>query len=522
MFQMIRKGCFVLGIIMLMPTLIWANSHQINRMSNVKDSIPVEFYFSDFDKNLDSLMQIWWVQESIGSDSMISVLADDVLPFVPELHDSIYINRLEKIPSLVNLTYNNVVRGYIHTYTIRQRSKLEVMLGLTDYYFPMFEEIFDLYGMPLELKYLAVIESALNPNAVSRVGATGIWQFMLPTGRQYKLQVNTFIDERRDPVAATHAAAKFLKDLYAIYNDWVLALAAYNCGPGNVNKAIRRSGGKTSYWDIYPYLPRETRGYVPAYIGATYAMNYYKEHNIKPRLINVPPASDTIMVNRNVNLAQVSEVLDIPLQLLRDLNPQYRREILPGNSAPCPLRLPALYATKFIDMEDVIYNHKADLYLSNSFRVIEPQKTSTGSSSVNTAGKDKIVHTIRRNETLGSIANKYGVSVSNLQSWNNLSGTRIVEGKKLVIYTNPKAAPAKQTTTNVESTEQAATVGSAQSTTKTATSEGNVIYHTVKKGETIWGIAQLYNGVTDQDILKWNNLSKNSKIMPGQKLKIIH
>jgi len=326
---------------------------------------------------------------------------------------------------------------------MRKRDQMEVMLGLKEYYFPMFEEIFDLYGLPFELKYLAVIESALNPRARSRVGATGIWQFMLATGRMYKLQVNTFVDERRDPVASTHAAAKFLKDLYGIYNDWVLALAAYNCGPGNVNKAIRRSGGKTSYWEIYPYLPRETRGYVPLYIGATYAMNYYKEHNLTPRYIDVLPVSDTVMVRKNVNLAQISEVLGIPLQQLRDYNPQYSREIIPGNSAPCSLRLPAAYATKYIDMEDEITNYKANIYLSNSFRTIEPSGVSNTGNTVNTAGKDRIVHTIRSGENLGSIAQKYKVTVNNLKDWNNLTSSRIVAGKKIVVYTSKPAQSKK-------------------------------------------------------------------------------
>jgi len=493
---------------LLTPLMLWANE-PVSKGGSINDSIPVEIFYSNFDRNLDSLMRIWYVQESIGSDTLISEMAVDVSPFVPELHDSIYIQRLQKIPSVVNLTYNNIVRSYIHVYTIRKRNQLEVMLGLKDYYFPMFEEIFDLYGLPLELTYLAVIESALNPRAVSRVGATGIWQFMLSTGRMYKLQVNTFVDERRDPVASTHAAAKFLKDLYGIYNDWVLAIAAYNCGPGNVNKAIRRSGGKTSYWDIYPYLPRETRGYVPAYIGATYAMNYYREHNLTPRYIDVPQVSDTVMVSRNVNLAQVSEVLDIPLQLMRDLNPQYRREILPGNTAPYPLRLPASYVTRYIDLEDSICRHKANVYLSNSFRTIEPSGTSA-SKTANTAGKDRIVHTIRSGESLSSIALKYGVSVNNLKDWNDLSSSRIIEGKKLVVYTNKPA-----------NTTSAKTENQAGSPPVVASANGNVIYHTVKSGDTVWGIAQLYQGVSDSDILKWNNLSRNSKIQPGMKLKII-
>jgi len=439
MFQQMIKILYVAaGLILLMPEALIAHKPEVVD-KNVKDSIPAELFFTNFDRNLDSLMRIWYVQESIGSDTLLSEIAVDELSFVTELHDSIYIRRLQKIPSLVNLTYNNVVRSCIHVYTMRKRDQMEVMLGLKEYYFPMFEEIFDLYGLPFELKYLAVIESALNPRARSRVGATGIWQFMLTTGRLYKLQVNTFIDERRDPVAATHAAAKYLKDLYGVYNDWVLALAAYNCGAGNVNKAIRRSGGKTSYWEIYPYLPRETRGYVPLYIGATYAMNYYREHNLTPRYIDVLPVSDTVMVNRNVNLAQVSEVLGIPLQQLRDFNPQYSREILPGNSAPCPLRLPAAYAAKYIDMEDSICKYKANVYLSNSFRTIEPSGISA-KSTANTAGKNRIVHTILSGENLGSIAQKYKVSVNNLKDWNNLSSSRIIAGKKLVVYTSKPAS----------------------------------------------------------------------------------
>jgi membrane-bound lytic murein transglycosylase D len=500
----------VAGLILLMPAMVWANKPKLAKdAKDINDSIPAELFYSNFDKNLDSLMQIWYVQESIGSDTLISEMAEDELSFVPEFHDSIYIQRLRKIPSIVNLTYNNIVRNYIHVYT-RKRDKLEVMLGLKDYYFPMFEEVLDLYGLPLELEYLAVIESALNPRAVSRVGATGMWQFMLGTGKMYKLQVNSFIDERRDPLAATHAAAKFLKDLYNIYNDWVLVIAAYNCGPGNVNKAIRRSGGKTSYWDIYPYLPRETRGYVPAYIGATYAMNYYKEHNLTPRYIDIPPVSDTVMVNKNINLAQVSEVLDIPLQLLRDLNPQYRREILPGNTAPCALRLPVAYATRYIDLEDSIGRYKANIYLSNSFRTIEPAGR-TGRYTANADGKDRIVHAIRSGETLGSIAMKYGVSTNNLRDWNDLSSTKIVAGKKLIVYTKKPIKEQSPKTRNDESLSSAVV----------ASANGSFTYHTVKSGDTVWGIAQLYQGVSDSDILKWNNLSRNSKIKPGMKLKIM-
>jgi membrane-bound lytic murein transglycosylase D len=509
--DMLQKICTVIALLLFIPAILQANKPESTINQNTNDTIPSELIYSNFDKNLDSLMRIWYVQESIGSDTLISEIAEDNLSFIPELHDSIYIQRLRKIPSSVNLSYNNIVRNYIHAYTLRKREQLEVMLGLKEYYFPMFEEILDLYGLPLELCYLAVIESALNPRAVSRVGATGIWQFMLTTGRVYKLKINTFVDERRDPCAATHAAARYLKDLYHIYNDWVLAIAAYNCGAGNVNKAIRRSGRKTSYWDIYPYLPRETRGYVPAYIGATYAMTYYKEHNLTPRDIELPTVSDTVMVSRNINLAQVSEVLNIPLQLLRDLNPQYRREILPGNTAPQALRLPASFATKYIDMEDSICRHKANVYLSNTFRINEPAGRSTVAyNTAGTAGKNRILHTIHGGETLGSIAMQYGVSTNNLRYWNDLSSSSIIAGKKLVIYTSKSAAETAKIEKNSPLPAPVTLAG------------GNITYHTVKSGDTVWDIARMYQGISDSDILKWNNLTRNSKIKPGMKLIIMH
>jgi membrane-bound lytic murein transglycosylase D len=242
-------------------------------------------------------------------------------------------------------------------------------------------------------------------------------------------------------------------------------------------------------------------------------MNYYREHNLTPRTINVPPVSDTVTVKRNVNLAQVSEVLDIPLPLLRDLNPQYLREILPGNTTPCPLRLPATYATKFIDMEDSIYKHKANIYLSNSFRVIEPASGRSGGSTAGTAGKDRIEHTIRSGETLGGIAMKYGVNTRSLQDWNNISGTRIVAGKKLIVYTNQPAVAASSAGT--------AALAASKPIQAVASANGNVTYYTVKSGDTVWDIARKYQGITDSDILKWNNLSRTSKIQPGMKLIIM-
>ena len=268
------------------------------------------------ERDLDSLLNNWFIRMSasgneIGpSDSTIT-----------EFSDSVYIDRLGRINSVITLPYNTIIRNHIHVYTGRKLDRFQVMLGLQDYYFPMIEDIFDSYGLPVELKYMAVIESALNPNAVSRVGATGLWQFMYSTGRMYGLTINSVVDERRDPVKATHAAARYLKDLYGIYNDWILVIAAYNCGPGNVNKAIRRSGNRKDYWEIYYRLPRETRGYIPAYVAATYAMNYYRDHNITPLQISMPLSVDTVMVSHDVHLEQIAAVLELPVGELRALNP---------------------------------------------------------------------------------------------------------------------------------------------------------------------------------------------------------
>ena len=255
-------------------------------------------------RDLDSLVSTWYVKMAMKENP--DILTDDTIAL--EYPDSVYINRLSKINSIINLPYNNIIKNHIHVYTIRQREKFCAVLGLKDYYFPMIEDIFDSYGLPAELKYMAVIESALNVNAVSRMGATGLWQFMYSTGRMYGLTINSVVDERRDPVKATHAAAKYIKDLYNIYNDWTLVIAAYNCGPGNVNKAIRRSGNKKDYWDIFYRLPRETRGYMPMYIAAAYAVTYSPEHNLRPLPLNIPVSTDTIMVNKDIHLSRFRQL----------------------------------------------------------------------------------------------------------------------------------------------------------------------------------------------------------------------
>lgn len=283
----------------------------------------------------------------------------------PSYPTEVFIDRLSRMPTVMEMAHNNVVQNFIDRYCTRLRGTISYMLGASNFYIPIFEEALEAYQIPLELKYLPVIESALNPRAVSRVGATGLWQFMLATGKQYNLKINSLVDERRDPIKASYAAAHLLSDLYKVFGDWNLVIAAYNCGPGNVSKAIQRSGGSKDYWHIYPYLPRETRGYVPAFIAANYMMTYYSLHNICPMGSRLPAQTDTIMITRRLHLEQVSNVLGIDLEMLRALNPMYRHDIIPGDTEPYALRLPQADVNRFIEMEDAIYNYRASELLTN-------------------------------------------------------------------------------------------------------------------------------------------------------------
>lgn len=463
------------------------------QQATLADSMTFESEGNSFDKNLGLLMNSWYQSDPMDIDSITAALSTDSISFATEENDSVYIDRLARIPSLINLTYNNIVREAIKVYTIKNKTKLEAIMGLKDYYFPIFEEIFDQYGIPLELRYLAVIESGLNPRAVSKAGASGMWQFMLSTGRLYKLDITSFVDQRFDPIVATQAAAKFMKDLYSVYNDWTLVLAAYNCGPGNVNKAIRRSGGKTTYWEIYPYLPRETRSYVPLFIGATYAMTYYKEHNITPRFINTPVATDTIMLTRDVHFGQIAEVLKIPIEQIRDLNLMYKRDLIPGKSTPSPFYLPVEYSGEFIDLEDSIFNYKPEVYFTNNFKLVNPSGSSPSYLRGSAASGTHFTHIVKEGENLGGIASRYKVTVANLRNWNGISGSIIKIGQKIAIYGKE--------------------VNTAQ-----ASADG-YIYHKVQKGETVSHIAGEY-GVSTAGLLKLNGLTSTSVIKVGQTLKI--
>ena len=473
-------------------------------------------------RDLDSLLNTWYVNIALRNTPL--EFSED--PTVLEYPDSVYIDRLSKINYFIELPYNNIIRNHIHVYTVRQRDRFGAVLGLVDYYFPMFEDIFDSYGLPTELKYIAIIESALNANAVSRVRATGLWQFMASTGRMYGLTINSIIDERRDPIKSTDAAARYLRDLYKIYNDWGLAIAAYNCGPGNVNRAIRRSGNRKDYWEIYYNLPRETRGFIPQYIAAVYAVNYYKEHNINPLPISFPLAVDTVMVNRDIHLAQISEVMDIPFGELRTLNPQYLTGLIPGSSRPYALILPMTHIGDFIDMSDSIRSYRAATYLNRSTQIANPTQSSA-SQPVNVSGRTQLVYTVKSGDNLGFIADWYRVRLSDLRAWNNIYNNTIRVGQRITVYVDPQQSDyfSRVNTMTFEEKQnmrgrtipanERPAAAAAQSET-----DGEYIVHIVRQGDTIWNIVRMYDNVTSAEILALNNISDPSRIQVGQRLRI--
>ena len=376
-----------------------------------------------------------------------------------------YIERLRRIPSVMELAYNGIVQKFIDRYSGRLRYSVSYMLGAANFYFPIFEEALEAYQLPLELKYLPIIESALNPKAVSRVGAAGLWQFMPATGKQYGLDLNSLVDERRDPTKSSYAAARYLRDLYKIFGDWNLVIAAYNCGPENINKAIHRAkaaAGITDdsndsrvkdYWQIYPYLPAETRGYVPAFIAANYIMTYYCEHNICPMTTRLPAQSDTVMVSRDVHLEQIAGVIGTDIDMLRSLNPEYRRDIVPGNTKPYPIKMPMADTGKFIDNEDSIYHYRAtelltkravvdvndnvptysrsrSSYSRRSGRYSRRTARNARSRRSSSSGRSSSV-TIQRGQTLSQIAKRNGTTVAKLRQLNGIKGNNIQAGKKL-------------------------------------------------------------------------------------------
>lgn len=548
-----RKRLFIAGFILggIVPIFGQVHKNELSIKNTITDkelTVP-----EDIERNFDQLL-VNWKKEIKPSSSCTSNFDTDVA-----YHDSVYIKRLYSLPTEMELVYNPIVRSYIDMYTGRMRRSVEYFLGKSDYYFPIFEQALDKYGLPLELKYLPIIESALNPTIASRVGATGLWQFMIGTGKMYDLEVNTLVDERRDPLKSTDAAARYLKDLYGIYGDWNLVIAAYNCGPGNVNKAIKRSGGQSDYWTIYPYLPKETRGYVPAFIAAAYVMNYYPAHNICPFEYKYTHSTDTIVVDKQLHLQQVSEYLNVSLDELRTLNPQYKKDIVPGEFKSYVLKLPSINVSDFEIQKDSIFAYKATEFLSHR-KVVNP----SGYNEKTTVGSTK--YKVRRGDNLLSIANKFGTTRAQIKQWNGLKTNRLRAGQILAVSSGKTV----ETETSRETTDQP-TQNIAQATNNSNSSSNllsdyfskmqeqgadpdplpstesesdlsvvensevknaeqidntrrdiqgaQTIYHKVRIGETLSQIASKYN-VDRADISSWNNL-KTSVPKVGQRL-VIH
>jgi len=501
---------------------------EVNRLDSVKSILADPFPDDNLDNilsdKLDSMVNTWYVQNAYAVDSL-----EKACSYVEqnEIPDSVYISRLQNLDSYVPLPYNESVKKFINFYLNKRRGQVSIMMGLTNYYFPLFEEALAKYNLPAELKYLPIIESALNPRIVSRAGASGLWQFMYGTAKMYGLEINSYIDERNDPIKSTDAAARYLRDLYAIYGDWHIVIAAYNCGPGNVNKAVRRSGGKQSYWEIYSKLPKETRGYIPIFIAATYVMNHAKEHNLVPIQPSFKLLTDTIIVNSYVNFEQIAANLDIPVLEIRQLNPQYKRDIIPAKAdKPYVLKLPIDKISPFIDNETQIFAYNRDKYFPNN--QIALIKEVVGKSNYNTEGKKKIVYTVQSGDSPGKIAGRFRISTSNLVAWNNIRHNLIRTGQKLTIYVNgntpetlAKAEPAKAKpeVSKVEPSSENIPL-QLQSISAESALNGEYTVYTVRSGDSLYTIAKQFAGVSDLEIKLLNKIKNARSLVPGQKLKI--
>ena len=445
------KKTFLIAAAMMfcMPSIMSAQNDDTEIIVTDEEGNEEEFEVPEaMTYELDSLLNLYNAKTYLKPDNNCNM--SDVNPVYDK---DTYKQRLHRMPTIIEMPYNEVVQQFIDRYSGRLRRSVSYMLGAQNFYIPIFEQALETYGLPLELKYLPVIESALNPKAVSRVGATGLWQFMVTTGKQYGLEVNSMVDERCDPVKSSYAAANYLSDLYKIFGDWNLVIAAYNCGPDNINKAIHRANGAKDYWEIYPYLPKETRGYVPAFIAANYIMNYYCDHNICPMVTELPIKTDTVVVNKDLHLEQIAQVLNINIQHLRSLNPQYRRDIVNGLNKPMTVRLPSSLVGPFIDQEDSIYNFKTDelllkrsvvevnqeepkvsrhSYHSSRHRSSATRSRSRKSRSRKSKRGGRNV-TIKSGDTLSEIAERNHTTVAKLRKLNKISGNHIRAGKKLKV-----------------------------------------------------------------------------------------
>ena len=472
----------------------------------------------------DSLLSLWYVHKSMLKGDTVSFNMDSV-HFRSSVTDKEYLQRLADMNSFITLPFNETVRNYIILYSEKMPTKMSSMLALSQYYFPIFEEIFDRYGLPKELKYMAVIESAFNPVAVSRAGAKGMWQFMYNTAKMYGLTINSFVDVRPDPVKSADAAARYMRDAYRIFGDWNLAISSYNCGSGNVNKAMRRSGSR-EFWPVYNYLPRETRGYVPAFVGAMYAFTYYREHGLVPETDSMPVQVDTFHIRRMLHFQQVSALTGVSVEMLKKLNPQYVHDIVPGTAKEeYVLRLPYQYTSKFIENEDSVYAYNAKEYFSPA--------TLQNIAVSGSASSQRIAYKVKSGDYLGRIASRYHVTVKQIMEWNHLRNTNLRVGQVLYIYGKFNGPVAQSSGASSKSSAASSSKGSASSDGATLASskgsaatpppadsaaEGTYTVYVVKSGDSLYRISQDYPGVSADDIMKFNGIGTD--IRPGMKLKI--
>ena len=505
-------------------SLIAAGTKSLDSLkANPADTILIDNLDNILSDRLDSMVNTWYVQNAFPVDSLKKACAADTLQ--KDLPDSVYIKRLQNLDSYIPLPYNESVKKFINFYFSRRRGMVSIMMGLTNYYFPLFEETLARYDLPAELKYLPIIESALNPRIVSRAGASGLWQFMHGTAKMYGLEINSYIDERNDPIKSTDAAARYLKDLYAIYGDWHVVIAAYNCGPGNINKAVRRSGGKQGYWEIYSKLPRETRGYIPIFIAANYVMNYAKEHSLSPVNPTFKILTDTLVINSYLNFEQIASVLNIPITEIRQLNPQYKRDIIPAKpDKHFVLKLPIDKISPFIDSQTQIFAYNRDKYFPNN--QIVPIKGDPGSRYFDTEGKKKIYYTVKTGDNPRAIAKKYKVGSSLLCEWNNIRHNKVKVGQKLAIYIDDKSADTKKGSKSAKNeilkvkASREIVQKPEESITGKSTLAEEFTYYVVRPGDSLYTIAKQFAGVSDTEIKLLNNIKNAKGLTIGQKLKI--
>ena len=489
---------------------------------------------------MDSLLNVWYVKRDLASqNSVLSKLTDDTTKY--DNNDSLIFKRLTQIETPIQIAYNDKVKRFIELYSVQRQRSSSVILGLAQYYYPWMKAIFDKYNLPEELVYITIIESALNPTAVSPAGATGIWQFMYGTGKLYGLEVTSYVDDRRDPYKATDAAARHFRDLYNIFGDWGLAISAYNCGAGNVRKAIQRSGGKTDFWSVCKFLPRETQNYFPAFIGAMYMMTYHNLYGIQPAKISIPCDVDTLMINNETHFMQIANVLDINYDEIKALNPQYKKDIIPAFNKPMPVRLRNNDVLHYIALIDSVPKYNYDTYFNPT------RDLNTVAATNNTLSDDGMMivqrtpnkyHTVKKGETLGKIAAKYGTSVNNIKSMNHLRNTSLRIGQRLMVkkgstvkVPNPNAKPATKDSTNQIAAQTADSVSATKDNSgehapakpqpeiKPVQHQVNYTSYTIRQGDTLSSIARRY-GTTANDIAEYNNLTNKDAIRIGQKLKI--